>query len=862
MYQRSWAIGISSRVMYMRKPLSISIACGLVLVSTSLHAQNDITITDKAPEYRQFNRVEITGSSVVNPRSREALPVRVIDRKEIERMGVQSVPELIQGLSSMHSFTEAGGTNVSGQGGYRSAAIHGYEAGTLVLINGRRSPSFAKQRPQVDRTAVDLSMIPLRAIERVEILTDGASSIYGSDAIAGVVNLITLKQAPGLSLSVEKLSTKGAGDGQSAGISWGKGKMDTDGYALSLHLEKVQSDPVRMRDRSYTDLRTSVYAQDRQGNPVYFVPLNMFPHNAPAQLLNNSTNPALCPEGFDYSVTRRGSTWPTPYQCQTSQLRDTYLYPDYDNTNLWVAFERQIDETMAVFSELGYQQQLSEFRRIVNGRATNGNILFDAEGFNPGFAEERQNNHRAVIGLRGEWQNWQYTASHTRAENHFKTINRGGFTSGSNWGTILTAAERQQAPSTYSDATWAKIRARFAEPSTVHNYRTRLQDTQLQASRTVGETDWGEIKLGTVLFSSQSQLVNELAANRQDYPFTRSNNGAAVELQLPLFDRIELVSSLRTERYSDFGNVVTGKLGAKWEMAENTHLRVSKGTGFRAPTLAQTNPNNYAVYSSNTSTDNFSVGNPDLQPEKSTQWSFGVLSQPTTQLSLSVDYWALDVRDVFGTWTTFQIFNDPELKALYYTTNYNGAGKNRYIIKPLNQGTMAKSGIDYQLRYRWPVSFGRVWLGLEGTYNLKSRRSSFPGQTPVSNVGEYDTATGTVTARNLIRFTSSLESKNFNITASVKYHSGNNEVMQALIDNQGYSVSDEYKHRVNGHWTLDLSGSYKFTPHMSLRFYIGNLTNRTPPVRYNSPYLGSTLADTRYDDYLGRTLRLAMDIKF
>jgi iron complex outermembrane receptor protein len=837
---------------------ALFLAGGALLFCGPLWAQYQITISDKAPEYRQFDRVEITGSSVINPRSREALPVRVIDRKEIERMGVQSVPELIQGLSSMHSFTEAGGTNISGQGGYRSAAIHGYEAGTLVLINGRRAPSFAKQRPQVDRTAVDLSMLPLRAIERVEILTDGASSIYGSDAIAGVVNLITLKQAPGLSLSAEKLSTPGAGDGQSAGISWGQGKLDQDGYALSMHLEKQRRDPVRMRDRSYTDLRTSVYGQDTQGNPVYFVPLNMFPHNAPAQLLGNSSNPALCPEGFEYSITRRAATWPTPYQCQKSQLGETYLYPAYDNTNLWVAFEKQIDASLAVFSEMGYQQQLSEYRRLVNGRATNGNVLYDAESFNPGFAEERQNNHRAVIGLRGEWRNWQYTASHTRAENHFQTINTGGFTNGSNWGTILTTQERQQDPATYSDATWAKIQARFEEPTTAFKYRMRLQDTQLQASRTVGENPWGDIKLGTVLFKTQSQLNNELADNGGK----RNNSGAALELQMPLYDRLEGVSSLRAERYSDFGNVLTGKLGVKWEMADNTHLRISTGTGFRAPTLAQTNPSNYGLFSSTTTTDNFSVGNPNLEPEKSRQWSLGLLSQPTPQLSLSVDYWALDVRDVFGTWTTTQILNDPALKALYFTTNYNGTGKNRNIITPLNQGTMVKSGIDYQIRHRWPVSWGRLWLGLEGTYNLESRRSTFPGQVPVSNLANYDTATGTVTARNLIRVTSSLESSNFGITALLNYQSGNNEVMQALINSQGYDAAKQFEHRVPGHWTLDLSGTYKFTPSISLRVHIANVTNRTPPVRYNSPYLGSTLADTRYDDYCGRTVRLAMDVKF
>lgn len=834
----------------------------VLLLPIGAQAQQQVMVIEQALDHRQFGRVEITGSSVINPRSIEALPVRVIDRKEIERMGVQSVPELIQGLSSMHSYTESGGTNISGLGGYRSAAIHGYEAGTLVLINGRRAPSFAKQRPHVDRTAVDLSMVPLRAIERVEILTDGASSIYGSDAIAGVVNLITLQQAPGIRMSAEKLTTQGAGDGYSAGISLGKGKLDEDGYALSMHLERQQRDPVRMRDRAYTDLRPKLYGQDARGNPVYFVPLNMFPHNAPAQLLGNSTNPALCPVGYDYSVTRRGSTWPTPYQCQTSQLRDTYLYPGYENTTLWMAFEKQIDATLAVFSEIGYQQQFSDFRRIVNGRATNGQILYDAEDFNPGFAKEKQNNHRAVIGVRGEWKDWHYTASHTRAENHFETVNRGGFTNATNWGTILTASERQQDPNTYSDATWAKIRARFAEPSTAHEFRTRLQDTQLQASRTVGENRWGDIKLGTVLFNSQSQLINELAANREDYPFKRSNNGAGLELQIPLYDRLEFVSSLRAERYSDFGKVITGKLGAKLEVADNTHLRISTGTGFRAPTLAQINPNNGSVVNGTTTVDNYAVGNPDLKPEKSRQWSLGILSQPIPQWSMALDYWALDVRDVFGTWTAEQIFNDPTLKALYFTSNYNNTGKNRYTFKPLNQGIMTKSGIDYQMRYRWPVSLGRIWAGVEGTYNLKSKRSNYPGQEPVSNLANYDTSTDTVTARNILRVTTSLEARNFGVTAHINYHSGNDEVMQALIDTQGYSVSDRFTHRVPGHWTLDLSGVYKLTPTFSIRMHIANLTNRKPPTRYNSPYLGSTLSDTRYDDYYGRTVRIGMDIKF
>ena len=161
-----------------------------------------------------------------------------------------------------------------------------------------------------------------------------------------------------------------------------------------------------------------------------------------------------------------------------------------------------------------YQQQFSEYRRIVNGRATNGNILYDAEDFNPGFAKEVQNNHRMVLGVRGEWRNWQYTVSHTRAENHFETINSGGFINATNWGTSLTTAERLQDPASYSDATWAKIKARYADPTTTQEYRMRLQDTQLQASRTVGENQWGDIKLGA---KSVSKPVTDVGIAFQDH---------------------------------------------------------------------------------------------------------------------------------------------------------------------------------------------------------------------------------------------------------------------------------------------------------------------------------------------------------
>jgi len=173
----------------------------VVLFALTAHAQEDVQVVGEPLEFRQFNRVEITGSSILNAKAKLALPVRVVDRKEVERSGATSVPELLQKLSMMNSFNELGGFNPSGVGGggYQSAAIHGYEQGTLVLINGRRQAPVALQRQDMDRTTSDLMLLPLSAIDRVEILTDGASSLYGSDAIAGVVNIITKKKCVGCS---------------------------------------------------------------------------------------------------------------------------------------------------------------------------------------------------------------------------------------------------------------------------------------------------------------------------------------------------------------------------------------------------------------------------------------------------------------------------------------------------------------------------------------------------------------------------------------------------------------------------------------------------------------------------------------
>ncbi len=169
-----------------------------------------IEVRDTPLEYRQFDRVEVTGSAILSKEAKDSLPLQVINRRDIERSGAASLSEVLHQLPVMLNFTESGTMTGTLSGGPEAAAIHGNQSGTLVLLNGRRLPIYGSQTIAGERAIVDLNFLPLAAIERIEILSDGASSRYGSDAVAGVVNVITRPSKAPISSSPNDNSTAAA----------------------------------------------------------------------------------------------------------------------------------------------------------------------------------------------------------------------------------------------------------------------------------------------------------------------------------------------------------------------------------------------------------------------------------------------------------------------------------------------------------------------------------------------------------------------------------------------------------------------------------------------------------------------------
>lgn len=219
-------------------------ASGLLLGSIhSTYAQT------AAPESMQ--RVEITGSSIRRTNTETSLPVTVVTRAEIEKSGVQSTEQL---LGQINSVSSAGGQVNASQSGlntYGKSAVSLRGVGsdkTLVLVNGRRLANFAGGGADVNVNA-----IPLAAIDRVEVLQDGASGVYGSDAIAGVVNFILRKEFKGIEINATHgAPTQGGGaKNNKLSVVGGYGDYDKDRFAVVFSAAREKEGNLLGSERDY-----------------------------------------------------------------------------------------------------------------------------------------------------------------------------------------------------------------------------------------------------------------------------------------------------------------------------------------------------------------------------------------------------------------------------------------------------------------------------------------------------------------------------------------------------------------------------------------------------------------------------------
>jgi len=257
----------------------LSIALVAALAAGPLAAQEAAADPDKQDaKATELARVEVTGSNIKRTDVETASPLQIISRQDIENMGARTLLQVLDNLPAARPAQQDYKSLFTGSDGASQANLRGLGAqGTLVLLNGRRL-SYYGAPAGFQTQFVNIDSIPAAAIERMEVLTDGASAVYGTDAVAGVINVITKREYQGAEVSVttDKSSRIGSYGEHQASVTGGFGDLDEDRYNVYASLNLYRRDPIPLSD--WYDKRPKQYYVN---NPNYITNLRLGTGSAP-----------------------------------------------------------------------------------------------------------------------------------------------------------------------------------------------------------------------------------------------------------------------------------------------------------------------------------------------------------------------------------------------------------------------------------------------------------------------------------------------------------------------------------------------------------------------------------------------------
>jgi iron complex outermembrane receptor protein len=332
------------------------------------------------PSTQQLERVEITGSAIKKIEGESALPVTTITRQEIDQLGVTTAAQLVDKIvaNSGQGYQLANALGDGARPGFSGASLRGLGFNsTLILLNGRRMAVYA-----FDGGGVNLQQIPFAAIERVEVLRDGASAIYGSDAVAGVINFITRKDYSGIQVyGGYYMPQEEGGEQYQFNVLGGIGDLAKDRYNVFGVLSYVKQESVKAKDRDFskTALRRDI-SQDPNATGSSFInrlSSNAFPGNilAPTGFVNPyshrnagatpgvTTTPYLgiypdkgCEVPVSYDLTSTGT------RCRYDYANQIDIVPDNEVLSFLGRGTFQLNPDTQIFAEASWANQKSTFR--------------------------------------------------------------------------------------------------------------------------------------------------------------------------------------------------------------------------------------------------------------------------------------------------------------------------------------------------------------------------------------------------------------------------------------------------------------------------------------------------------------------
>jgi iron complex outermembrane receptor protein len=581
-----------------------------------------------------IQRVEVTGSSIKRATAETASPIQVISREDLAKSGKGTVAEYLQTLTADGAGSLPTGFGNGFAAGSTAISLRGLGAtSTLVLLNGRRMAPFARA-DDGQKSFTDLSTVPMEAVERIEVLKDGASATYGADAIAGVVNIILRRDFTGLALKAEAGESRYRdGEQGKATLTWGTGRLDEDGYNWMINAEVYGNHELMNKDRAkrdwigHGDIRPWGYAANTQFASGYITPGASSPNPAGA-LRNPATgNYVSLPGCSQFSATTAqdpagGCLW------YADQFRS--MQPQIGGLNLYTRFTKNLDGDLQLYAEAGYSKRDTEFTLVPP--STSATVAFPPNAANPTgvinygnailmSARHPQNPYgtdvrlrysmfdvgpstrsadnefsRFVVGLKGQRFGWDFDTGYTHSQsaldlNYSNMINM----------KVLQAAlgnpSSQYFPyyiGTQASKNPASLYAALAVNAKSHS-TTELDVVDFKASRELLQLPGGALGLAVGAEYRRLKLDNPSLSGSEDGTINSSYVAAKgtddvkavfVEVAAPIIPTVELTGALRYDRYKNFSST-TPKVGAKWTPLKTFAVRGTYSEGFRAPGPAE-----------------------------------------------------------------------------------------------------------------------------------------------------------------------------------------------------------------------------------------------------------------------------------
>jgi iron complex outermembrane receptor protein len=559
----------------------------------------------------QMQRVEVTGSSIKRLAAEEALPVTTIKAEELEKQGLSTLADVMMSIPqsvSLQPSNAGSGTNIN----LRGLGVNR----TLVLLNGRRMANEA-----IADGYANLDTIPISALARVEILRDGASSIYGSDAIGGVVNFITKREFEGGAATVQYVLPErtGGGDEQRGTITFGKGNLARDGWNLYGTADFHQRSRLMLADRAGFvpgDAEMAAIGLPRSAaSGGYATPANFTssvnktaanPYYAsgclPGASIQGAKNTCVLDDAA-YGSALHPNKQVSLYVKGTKKIGEDHTVSiEYTRGESFIFASKNPTQATAVGKVTAILPSTSKWYPGKSGGVpaypglTNQPLTVTWAPADGGAAITRDNqlNQRLLISADGRVGAWDYKTGLSYGLSQRRVYFESGYYNG--LGLLTGLSNGTLNPFGLQDAAGAEyLRSISADGMMNRTAKTAYYGIDGTMSRSLMALAGGDLALAigadihrdsnedTKLPEGEAITYAKIVPGHGES--ARTITGLFAELDAPVTKTLNLDAAVRVDRYSDVGSTVTPKISFRWQPVKSVMFRGSANTGFRAPTL-------------------------------------------------------------------------------------------------------------------------------------------------------------------------------------------------------------------------------------------------------------------------------------